>query len=67
MAYSLTPRQREIIEVLRDNGDLTNQQLADYLGISIFTVKKHKVDMYQELGVTSTLGLVMKAMKENLV
>lgn len=55
----LTPREREILELLRDGLDAT--RIARQLGISIHTVRDHLKRIRQKLGVQSQLQAVVKA------
>lgn len=54
--YSLTPREREIVEQLCQGK--TNQQIADSLFISLQTVKDHTHRIYSKIGIHSRLKLV---------
>jgi DNA-binding NarL/FixJ family response regulator len=54
----LSHRQRTVVEQLADGMD--NQQIADELKISIFTVKKHLQTIFQTLEITHRTQLAAK-------
>ena len=45
----LTDRQREVAECLKKG--MRNQQIAEHLGISLHTVRRHLEQMFRRLGV----------------
>jgi photosystem II stability/assembly factor-like uncharacterized protein/DNA-binding CsgD family transcriptional regulator len=47
----LTPREHDVLALLRDN--LTNEQIADRLGISFETAKHHVGEILSKLGVAT--------------
>lgn len=47
----LTPREQEVLELLRHG--LTNQQIADRLGISMYGARYHVSEILSKLGVSS--------------
>ena len=49
--FNLTKREREIIQLLKDN--LTNQQIAGKLNLSIYTVETHRKNIMQKLQLNS--------------
>ena len=49
--YILTPREQEVLALLR--GGLTNDQIAERLGISFDTAKTHVAQILSKLGVES--------------
>ncbi len=55
----LTPRQREILRLVAD--DLTNEQIAARLGISVATVKMRVHRVRRRLGVRGRAGAVGRA------
>ena len=62
---ALTKRETEILELIAK--ELTNQQIADQLFISVRTVETHRINLTQKLGVHNTAGLVKEAYKRGLV
>lgn len=52
----ITPRQQDIANLVSKG--LTNQQIADHLNVSIFTVKNHKQTLFKKMNVKSSLELV---------
>ncbi len=61
----LTKREEEIIRLI--SNQLTNQEIADKLSISLRTVDTHRRNLLQKLGVKNTAGLVRYAVQHNLV
>ncbi len=61
----LSKREREILELFAT--ELTYQEISDRLCISKRTIDAHKENMYRKLGVSSRIGLVMKALKNNFI
>ena len=62
---SLTKREVEILTLIAK--ELSNQQIADKLFISLRTVQTHRINITQKLGVHNTAGLVKEAYKRGLV
>ncbi|WEK37889.1 MAG: response regulator transcription factor [Candidatus Pseudobacter hemicellulosilyticus] len=61
----LTKRETEILGLIA--GELTNQEIADKLFISLRTVETHRLNLTQKLNVKNTAGLVKEAYLRNLV
>lgn len=61
----LTPRQREVLQLLAEGQ--TMKEIAHVLKITPRTVAFHKYSMMEQLGITSTAGLVQFAVKKHLV
>jgi DNA-binding NarL/FixJ family response regulator len=51
----LTSRELEILKLIAD--DLADKQIADKLGISVFTVSNHRASILHKLGIASKIGL----------
>ena len=64
-AYRLTPREKEILQLLVDG--LTMRQIAERLIVSYHTVDNHIRNIYEKLHVHSRSGAVAKALKERLL
>jgi DNA-binding NarL/FixJ family response regulator len=62
---SLSERENEIIILIAEG--LTNQQIADQLFLSNHTINTHRKNIMSKLGVKNTAGIVMYAVKTNLV
>ena len=62
---NLTEREREVLELIVK--EYTNQEIADELFISIRTVDSHRRNLLQKTGAKNTAGLVMYAIRHNLV
>ena len=62
---SLTKREAEILGLIAR--EMTNQQIADKLFISVRTVESHRINLTQKLGVHNTAGLVKEAYKRGLL
>lgn len=61
----LSKREQEVLELIVR--DLSNQQIADALHISIRTVETHKQNMISKTGANNVAGLVVFAIKHRLV
>ena len=62
---SLTKRELEILGLVAK--EMTNQEIADKLFISVRTVETHRVNLTQKLAVHNTAGLVKEAYKRGLI
>lgn len=62
---SLTKREVEVLGLIAR--ELSNQQIADQLFISVRTVESHRINLTQKLGVRNSAGLVKEALKRGLV
>lgn len=62
---SLTQRELEVITLIAEG--LTNKEIADQLCLSSHTVMTHRKNMMSKLGITNTAGLVIFAVKQNLI
>ena len=61
----LTRREKEILRSIAN--ELTNNEIADKLFISIKTVEGHRNNLLQKLGVRNTAGLIRVAMEKGLL
>ncbi len=51
----LTPRELEVTRLVAD--DLADKQIADHLGISTFTVCRHRTRIEHKLNIASKIGI----------
>jgi DNA-binding NarL/FixJ family response regulator len=64
-AVILSERENEIIVLISEGN--TNEQIAEQLFLSKHTVNTHRKNIMAKLGVKNTAGIVMYAVKTNLV
>ena len=62
---SLSEREIEIIKLISDG--CTNKEIADQLFLSTHTVNTHRKNIMQKLGIKNTAGIVIYAVKENII
>ena len=62
--FKLTKRERELIQLIK-NG-MTNQEIAQNLHLSVYTVEKHRKNIMQKLKLNSP-GALMKFIIENQI
>lgn len=62
---SLSEREIEIIRLIADG--LTNKEIADTLHLSTHTVNTHRKNIMNKLGIKNTAGIVIYAVKENII
>ena len=63
---SLTARERQIINVMIQQGHSTNKQIAVHLNTSEHTLRNHLSSIYSKLEVGNRLELVMYAVKHHI-
>lgn len=61
----LTPRQLEIVRLVGEG--LTNQEIADRLGLSRRTVEVHRFNMMRRLHVRNVAQLLRQALAQRLI
>ena len=61
----LSPREKEIVTLVAEG--YINKEIADKLGLSVFTVTTHRKNISQKLGIRSIAGLTVYAMMNGLV
>jgi DNA-binding NarL/FixJ family response regulator len=61
----ISPREKDIVCMIADG--LTNIEIADKLFLSTHTVNTHRRNIMSKLGVNNTAGIVMYAIKANLI
>lgn len=63
--YKLSPRQLEILGLLLKG--MSNQEIADVLQVSFYTVTSHLKNIYRKLGVRRRSSVVAKVLTEGLL
>ncbi len=61
----ITRREKEILQMIA--AENTNQEIADQLHLSVYTVINHRNNLLAKLKVKNTAGLVKIAMQEGLI
>jgi DNA-binding NarL/FixJ family response regulator len=61
----VSSREVEIIQLVAEG--LSNKQIADKLCISVHTVTTHRKNIMSKLGINNTAGLVLFALKQNII
>ena len=61
----ITPRQSEILQLLAEGRAM--KEVADILDITPGTVAFHKYNMMERLSITTNAGLLMYALKHNMI
>lgn len=61
----LTKREKEILNLIME--ELTSQQMADRLQLSLRTVENHRVSLMQKLNAKNSAGIVKRAFQLGLV
>ena len=64
-AVDLTSREKEILALIAEG--LNNKDIADSLGISLFTVKNHVSNIIQKLSVDDRTQAAILALKKGLI
>lgn len=62
--FNLTRREMELLQLIKQ--DLTNQQIADQLHLSIYTVETHRKNIMQKLKLKKTVELTRFIIQHNL-
>ena len=62
--FNLTKREVEILHLIKDN--LTNQQIADKLFLSVYTVETHRKNVMQKIGLKTPSALMRFIIEHNL-
>jgi DNA-binding NarL/FixJ family response regulator len=58
----LTPRQREVLKLVTE--DMKNHDIALELGLTEHTVRNYIFQIFEKLGVSTRVGLVLYALSE---
>lgn len=64
-AINISERELEILQLVAQG--LTTKQIADKLHLSFHTVMTHRKNMMNKLGINNTAGLIIYAVRENLI
>jgi two-component system nitrate/nitrite response regulator NarL len=62
--FQLTKRELELLQLIKQN--FTNQQMADRLFLSIYTVETHRKNIMQKLGLKNPVELTKFILQYNL-
>jgi DNA-binding NarL/FixJ family response regulator len=63
--FGITEREMDIIRLVAEG--LSNKQIADKLFLSTHTVNTHRKNIMSKLGVNNTAGVVLFAVKNNIL
>ena len=63
--FNISEREMEIIKLIAEG--LSNKEVAEKLFLSAHTVTTHRKNIMNKLGINNTAGLVLFAVRENLV
>lgn len=61
----ISERELEILQLIAQG--LTNKQIAEKIHLSFHTVMTHRKNMMSKLGINNTPGLIIYAVRENLI
>ena len=61
----LTPREREILQMIAEGK--TNKEVANILGLSLYTVETHRTHILQKLGLHSVPELILYAVRKGII
>jgi DNA-binding NarL/FixJ family response regulator len=62
---TLTSREREVVQLLAEGK--STKEVASYLAVSVKTVETHRSNIMRKLRIHSLSGLVLYAVRNNLV
>ena len=63
--YELTEREMSILILIAE--ELTTAEIADRLCLSVRTIEGYRKNLLSKLGVRNSAGLVLKAVRENII
>ncbi|WP_064196213.1 MULTISPECIES: response regulator transcription factor [Emticicia] len=61
----LTRREMEVLQLI--GKELTTEQIATYLHVSVPTIETHRRNLFRKVGVQSVIGLVKEAIRNNWI
>lgn len=64
---NITPRELEFIRLICNEEEYTYEQIADIMGVHVRTVDSFRKSLFQKLKIKSKTGLVLYALKNNLI
>jgi DNA-binding NarL/FixJ family response regulator len=67
VAARLTEREREFVELVCDEREMTYDQIADKMGVSRRTVDGYREEIFQKFNIKSKTGLVLFAIKNRII
>lgn len=63
--YKLTKRELEVLQMI--SKELTTSEIAEHFFLSVRTIEGYRKNLMSKLGVKNSAGLIMKAIKENII
>lgn len=61
----LTKREIEVLQLISQ--ELTTEQIANQLKVSIPTIETHRHNLLQKMGAKSVVGLIKEAIRQGLI
>lgn len=62
---NLTRREMEVLQLI--GKELTTEQIADYLHVSVPTIETHRRNLFRKVGVQSAIGLIKEAIRNQWI
>ena len=62
--FGLTPQELDIVSTVVEG--YSNKEIAEYLKIGVDTVKRHLINIFDKVGVSSKLELALFAVNQGL-
>jgi DNA-binding NarL/FixJ family response regulator len=62
----LTDREMQFLELVCDERELTYNQMADIMGLSVKSIESYRTALFDRFGIKSKVGLVLFAFKHRL-
>lgn len=63
--HMLTKREIEVLQLISQ--ELTTEQIASQLQVSVPTIETHRHNLFQKLRVKSVVGLIKEAIRQGLI
>ena len=64
-SMKLTPREMEVLQLI--GRELTTEQIADCLHVSVPTIETHRRNLFRKVGVQSAIGLIKEAIRNQWI